>query len=182
VGSVRQVLAPARVGDAGTLGARAVFERYFGGGELTLVGGDAFGRVVGPGWQLEIAGELRAAPASTAPHGRVSALSAGASTTFLVRVLGGRRASLALGAGAGASWLSFRAEPAPGSEGSSYANLLVVGRARAIGRFGLGRALHATAGVDVGAALRGVEATDAGAVVASARGLLLAANVGLESP
>jgi hypothetical protein len=42
--------------------------------------------------------------------------------------------------------------------------------------------LHATAGVDVGAALRAVEATDAGVVVASARGLLLAANLGLESP
>ena len=182
VGSIREVLAPARVGDGGALGARGVFERYFGGGELTLVGGDAFGRIVGPRWQLEIAGELRASPASTAPHGRVSALAAGASATVLVRVLGGRRASLAFGAGAGASWLSFRAEPAPGSEGSSYANLLVVGRARAIGRLGLGRALHATAGVDVGAALRGVEATDAGAVVASARGLLLAANVGLESP
>src|SRR3982751_5563873 len=81
VGSVRQVLAPARVGDAGTLGARGVFERYFGGGALTLVGGDAFGRIVGPRWQLEIAGELRAAPASTAPDGRVSALAAGASAT-----------------------------------------------------------------------------------------------------
>jgi hypothetical protein len=183
VGSVGQVLAPARVGDGGALGARGVFERYLGGGELTLVGGDAFGRVVAPRWQLEIAGELRTAPsAAAAPHGRVSALAAGASVTFFVRVAGGRRASLALGAGAGASWLSFRAEPAPGSEGSSYANLLAVGRMRVVGRLGLGRALHMTAGLDVGAALRGVEATDAGAVVASARGLLLAANLGLESP
>jgi len=182
VASVGQALAPAQVGDAGAVGARGVVEHYFGGAELTLAGGDAFGRMVAPRWQLEVAGELRAAPASTAPHGRVSALAAGGSVSFWVRVLGGRRASLALAASAGASWLSFRAEPSPGSEGSSYANLLVVGRARAVGRFALGRTVHATAGVDVGAALRGVEATDAGAAVASARGLLVAANIGVESP
>jgi hypothetical protein len=182
VGSVGQVLAPARVGDAGAVGARGVFEHYLGGADLTLVGGDAFGRVVAPRWQLEIAGELRTAPATAAPHGRVSAFAAGASVSFFWRVVGGRRGSLAVGAGAAASWLSFRAEPSPGYEGLSYANLLAVGRARAVGRLGLGRALHATAGVDVGAALRGVEATEAGVVVASARGLLLAANVGLESP
>jgi hypothetical protein len=182
VGSVGQVLAPARVGEAGAVGARAVLERYLGGADLTLMGGDAFGRIVAPRWQLEIAGELRTAPATDAPRGRVSALAAGASVSFWVRVAGGRRASLAVGAGAGASWLSFRAEPAPGSEGSTYANLLAVGRARVVGRLALGRALHATAGVDVGAALRGVEATDTGVAVASARGLLLAANLGLESP
>jgi len=182
VTTVAERLAPARVGEAGAVGARGVFERYLGGQGLTLVGGDAFGRVVGPRWQLELAGELRAAPATAAPHGRVSAVAAGASVSFFVRVAGGRRASLAVGAGAAASWLSFRAEPAAGSEGSTYANLLAIGRARAVGRLGLGRALHATAGVDVGAALRGVEATDAGAAVASARGLLVAANVGLESP
>jgi hypothetical protein len=182
VTTVGQMLAPAQVGDAGALGARAVFERYLAGGDLTLVGADAFGRFVAPRWQLEFAGELRAAPATAAPHGRVSALATGASVSFFMRVAGGRRASLAVGAGAAASWLSFRAEPAAGSQGSSYANLLATGRLRVIGRFALGRALHATAGADVGAALRGVEATDAGAVVASARGLLLAANLGLESP
>ena len=182
VGSVGQVLAPARVGDAGAVGARGVFEHYLGGADLTLVGADAFGRVVAPRWHLEFAGELRTAPATAAPHGRVSALAAGASVSFFVRVAGGRRASLAVGAGAAASWLSFRAEPVPGYEGSTYANLLAVGRARVVGRLGLGRALHATAGVDVGAALRGVDATDVGVVVASARGLLLAANLGLESP
>src|SRR4051812_32350846 len=115
VGSVGEVLAPARIGEAGALGARAVFERYLGGGELTLVGGDAFGRIVAPRWQLEIAGELRAAPAAAAPDGHVSAVAAGASVTFFVRVAGGRRASLAVGAGVGASWLTFRAEPSAGS-------------------------------------------------------------------
>jgi len=182
VGTVGQVLAPARVGDGGAVGARAVFERYLGGADLTLLGADAFGRFVAPRWQLEFAGELRAGPATTTPHGSVSALAAGASVSFFVRVLGGRRASLAVGAGAGASWLSFRAEPVPGYDALSYANLLAVGRARVVGRLGLGRALHATAGVDVGAALRGVDATDVGVPVASARGLLLAANLGLESP
>lgn len=182
VTAVGQMLAPAQVDDVGAVGARGVFERYFGGGDLTLVGGDAFGRLVAPRWHLEIAGELRVAPSTPAPHGRVSAFGAGGSVSFFVHVVGRRRASLAVGAGAAASWLSFRAEPAAGSEGSSYANLLAVGRLRVVGRLALGRALHATAGVDVGAALRGVEATDAGTVVASARGLLLAANLGVESP
>jgi hypothetical protein len=182
VGTVAQTLAPAQVGDAGAVGARAVIERYLGGGDLTLIGADAFGRAIAPRWQLEVAGELRAAPSTSAPHGRVSAFAAGGSVSFFVRVAGGRRASLAVGAGASASWLSFRSEPAAGAEGSSYANLLVAGRGRLVGRLGLGRAVHATAGVDVGAALLGVEAKDAGAVVASARGLLLAANLGLESP
>src|SRR4029079_12923300 len=94
VASVGQALAPAQVGDAGAVGARGVVEHYFGGAELTLAGGDAFGRMVAPRWQLEVAGELRAAPASTAPHGHVSALAAGGSLSFWVRVLGGRRASL----------------------------------------------------------------------------------------
>ncbi|HXU00829.1 MAG TPA: hypothetical protein VN903_07550 [Polyangia bacterium] len=182
VSTVRQVMAPVQSGEEGAVGARGVFERFLGGGDLTLVGADAFGRMVAPRWHLEIAGELRTAPATAAPHGRVSALGLGGSATFFVRVVGARRASLAVGAGAAASWLSFRAEPAPGADGAPYANLLVVGRLRVVGRIALGRALHVTAGVDVGAALRGVEATDAGAVVASARGLLLGANLGIESP
>ena len=182
VGSVSQVMAPSPAGDAGAVGARGAFEHYFGGSDLTLLGGDVFGRLLAPRWLLEFAGELRAAPATTAPDGRVSALAAGASVTFLVRVAGGRRASLAVGAGAGASWLSFRAEPAPGAEGLSYANLLAVGRLRVVGRLALGRALHAALGLDVGGAAVGVEAIDYGAVVASARGLLVGANLGLESP
>src|SRR5262245_36274140 len=182
VGTVRQVMAPAPGGDEGAVGARGVFERFLGGSGLTLWGVDAFGRMVAPRWHLEIAGELRAAPATTAPHGRVSALGLGGSVSFFVRVVGGRRASLAVGAGAAASWLSFRAEASPGAESLSYANLLVVGRARVVGRVALGRAVHVTSGVDVGGALGPVEANDAGVAVASARGLLLGANIGLESP
>jgi len=182
VGSVRQVMAPEPVGDVGAVGARGVFERFFGGSDLTMFGVDAFGRMVAPRWHLEIAGELRAAPATTAPDGRVSALGLGGGVSLFGRVVGGRRASLAVGAGAAASWLSFRAEASPGAESLSYADLLVVGRARVVGRVALGRALHVTGGIDVGGALQSVEAKDAGAIVASARGPLLGANIGLESP
>jgi hypothetical protein len=86
-----------------------------------MFGVDAFGRMVAPRWHLEIAGELRAAPATTAPDGRVSALGLGGGVSLFVRVVGGRRASLAVGAGAAASWLSFRAEASPGAESLSYA-------------------------------------------------------------
>ena len=182
VGTVQQVMAPAPTGDVGAVGARGVFERFFGGSALTLLGVDAFGRMVAPRWHLEIAGEFRAAPATTAPHGRVSALGLGGSVSLYVRVVGGRRASLAVGAGAAASWLSFRAEAAPGADSFSLADLLVVARARVVGRIALGRALHVTGGVDVGGAAASVEAKDTGVPVASARGLLLGANIGLESP
>jgi hypothetical protein len=179
--SVQQVLEPARVGGGGALGARGAVEHYFGG--VTLLGADAFGRLqLSPRWALELGGELRAAPATDAPHGRVSALAAGGGATLLVRVAGGRRASLAIGAGGAASWLSFRAEPAANAEGSSYANLLVVARLRVVGRLALGRAVHAIGGIDAGGALRGVEATDDGTVVARASGLLLGATLGLEAP
>ena len=117
-----------------------------------------------------------------AAHGQVSALGAGGSLALLVRVAGGRRASLAAGAGVSAGWLEFRAEPAPGAEGSAYGNLLAVARLRLLGRLALGRSVHGTAGLDGGVALRGVEATDAGEVVARARGATLGATLGLEAP
>jgi hypothetical protein len=179
--SVGQVLAPARVAGGGALGARGAFEHYFGG--VTLFGADAFGRLqLSPRWALELGGELRAGPAVTAPHGRVSTLAAGGSATLLARVAGGRRASLSLGAGGAASWLSFRPEPTAGASGSSYANLLAVARLRVIARLALGRSVHGTAGVDGGVALRGVEATDAGDVVARASGVSIGATLGLEAP
>src|SRR6185436_20952420 len=104
------------------------------------------------------------------------------SVSLFVRVAGGRRASLAAGEGAAASWLSFRAEASPGADSFSYADLLVVARARVVGRIALGRALHVTAGVDIGGAAVSVEETDTGSAVASARGVLVGANIGLESP
>jgi hypothetical protein len=179
--SVQQVLAPAQVAGGSALGARGAAEHYFGG--VTLLGGDAFGRLrLSPRWALELAGEVRLAPAVNAPHGRVNTLAAGGSATLSVRVAGGRRASLSLGAGGGAHWLTFRAQPAEGAAGSSYANLLAVARLRVIGRLALGRSVHGTAGVDGGVALRGVEATDAGEVVARASGVSIGATLGLEAP
>jgi len=179
VGSVRQVMASQAEG--GGLGARAAVEHYVGG--TTLVGADGVGRVrLSPRIELEIAGALRIGPSVDAPHGRVNALGAGGGVALLVRVAGGRRASLAAGAGASAGWLEFRAEPAPGAAGAAYGNLLVVGRLRLLGRLALGRSVHASAGVDAGVALRAVEATDVGEVVGSARGIVLGATLGLEAP
>ena len=180
VGSVQQVMAPSRA-ESGGLGARAAVEHFVGG--TTLVGADGVGRVrLSSRIQLEIAGGLRIGPSVDAPHGRVSALGGGGGVALLVRVAGGRRASLAAGAGASAGWLEFRAEPAAGAAGAAYGNLLVVGRLRLLGRLALGRSVHATAGLDGGVALRGVEATDAGEVVGSARGVVLGATLGLEAP
>ena len=179
--SVEQVLTPARVGAGGGLGARAAVEHYVGG--ATLIGGDGVGRVrLGERLQLEIAGTLRVGPSVDAPHGRVSALAGGAGVVLLFRIAGGGRASLAAGGGASASWLQVRAEPAPGAEGASYGNLLAVGRLRLVGRLALGRSVHATAALEGGIALRGVEATDAGEVVARARGVMAGALLGLEAP
>ena len=106
-------------------------------GVLHCWGDDGDGRlgVAGPGGDagtaqapVTVAGGPWIAPATGSSH--TCALAAGASVSFFVRVLGGRRASLAVGAGAGASWLSFRAEPVPGYDALSYANLLAeIGRA-----------------------------------------------------
>ena len=181
VGSVEQVLAPGRAESGGGLGARAAVEHYFGG--TTLVGADGVGRLrLSPRIELEIAGTLRIGPSETAPHGRVSALGAGGGLALLFRLAGGRRAALAAGAGATLGWIEFRAEPSPGAEGTTYGNLLAVARLRLVGRLALGRSLHGTAGLDGGVALRGVEATDAGAVVARARGVTAGATLGLEAP
>ena len=111
-------------------------------------------------------------PSVAAPHGQVSALGAGGSLALLVRVAGGRRASLAAGAGAsrGLARVSRRAgarrrgsrvrEPARGRRACGCS-----------AGWRSGDPLHGTAGLDGGVALRGVEATDAGEVVASARGV-----------
>jgi hypothetical protein len=181
VGSVQQVLAPAR-GDSGSgLGARAAIEHYFGG--ITLAGADGVGRVgLAARLALEIAGTLRLGPSVSAPHGQVSALAAGGSVALLFRIAGSRRGSLAAGAGVSASWLEFRAQASPGADASTYANLLAVGNLQVAGRLALGRSVHASLGAGAGVALRGVEATDAGTVVAQARGFALGATVGLESP
>ena len=180
VGSVAQVTAPRAEG--GGVGARAAVEHFFGG--TTLYGADGVGRLqLSPRIALEIAGALRFGPSVAAAHGRVSALAAGGSLALLVRIAGGgRRASLAAGAGVSAGWLEFRAEPAPGAEGSAYGNLLAVARLRLLGRLTLGRWLHGTAGLDGGVAVRGVEATDAGVVVTRARGAMIGATLGLEAP
>jgi len=180
VGSVEQVMAPARA-ESGGLGARAAVEHYFGG--ATLVGADGVGRLrLSPRFELEIAGTLRVGPSVAVPHGQVSALGAGGSLALLVRVAGARRASLAAGAAVSAGWLEFRAEPSPGYESARYGNLLAVARLRLVGRVALGRSLHGAVGLDGGVALRGVEATAVGEVVARARGVALGATLGLEAP
>jgi len=180
VGSVQQVMAPASDGGAG-LGARGAIEHFFGG--VTLIGADGVGRVgLASPLALEIAGTLRFGPSVSAPHGQVSALAAGVSLALLVRIAGSRRASLAAGAGVSASWFEFRAQASPGADASTYANLLAVGNVQVAGRLALGRSVHARLGVGAGVALRGVEATDAGVVVAQARGVSLGATLGLESP
>jgi hypothetical protein len=180
-GSVGQVLAPARVQGSGALGARAAGEIYLGG--ATLLGADAFGRVrLGGRAGLELGGEIRAGPSVASDNGRVSALAAGGSVSLLFRVAGSHAASVDVGAGVSGAWLQFRADPDPGAAAESYANLLLVGRLRVIGRLALGRSMHAAAGFHVGETLRGVAATDAGEVVRSASGLVLGATLGLEAP
>ena len=169
-------------GEGGGLGARAAVEHFFGG--TTLVGADGVGRLrLSPRIALEIAGALRFGPSVAAPHGQVSALAAGGSLALLVRIAGGgRRASLAAGAGVSAGWLEFRAEPRPAPREPRTATCW---RWRACGwpaGWRSGARLHGTAGLDGGVALRGVEATDAGAVVARARGAALGATLGLEAP
>ena len=119
----------------------------------------------------------------TAPHGQVSALAAGGGLALLFRIVGGAARALAAGAGATASWLEFRAEPSPGAEGGHLRELARgAANLRLAGRLALGRLVHARAGLTGGVALRGVEATDAGLVVARARGVVLGATLGLEAP
>ena len=181
VRSVDQVLAPSRMAGPGALGARLAGEYYFGG--TTLLGADALGRLrLAPRLDLELAAGMRASPSSSSAHGRVRALAAGAGLGLLVRIAGTRSASVEAGGGLSASWLEFRAEPVSGADASAYANLLVAARVRVVGRVALGRALHAAAGLGAGAALRGVQATDTGQVVAGATGLELGATLGLEAP
>ena len=181
VRTVGQALTPAPGPRASTLGGRAAAEHYFGG--TTLLGADAFGRwPLGPRIGLEIALGGRVSPSSAAPHGRVRAVAAGAGLGLSWRLAGQPRASLDGGAVLSASWLEFRADPSPGAESSPYASLIVVGRLRLVGRVAVGDRLHLTAGLEGGAALRGVEATDAGQLVGSANGVELGALLGLEAP
>jgi hypothetical protein len=182
VRTVSQALTPAPSRRGSTLGARAVSEHYFGG--TTLLGADAFGHwPLAPRIDLEIALGGRVSPRAAATHGRVRAVAAGAGLGLSWRLAESqRRASLDGGAALSASWLEFRADPAPGAESSPYASLMVVGRLRLVGRIAVGDRLHLTAGLEGGAALRGVEATDAGQIVASANGVELGALLGLEVP
>jgi len=181
VGSVEQVMAPARADSGGGLGARAAVEHFIGG--VTLVGADAVGRLrLAPRVDLEIAAALRLGPSVAAPDGEVSALAAGGRLALLFQLARGRRTALAAGAGIDAGWLEFRAQSTGGADAFTYANLLTVARLRVAGRLALGRTVHATAGLEVGAALRGVQAADGGAVVARARGAVVGATLGLEAP
>jgi hypothetical protein len=182
VTTVGQTLAPAQVDGSG-LGARAAIERYVSSSGVTLIGADAFGRLrLSPRIALEIAAALRVGPAAAAPHGEVSALGTGGALALLVRVAGGRRAALEAGPGADVGWLQFRAQSSTSPGASTYGNLLAVARLRLVGRLALGRSVHATGGVDGAVALRGVGASDAGAVVARASGVAVGATLGLEAP
>ena len=182
VGSVDQVLAPSRMDGAGALGARGAVEHYLGG--VTLLGLDAFGRLAAVAALAD--GDRRRHPRRPVDAGAARAGQRARRRAAAWICWSGWRAataaSLATGAGVSASWLQFRAEPAPGAEGAAYANLLAVARLRLVGRLALGQSLHAAAGIDGGIVLRGVEATDAGQVVAQATGFALGASLGLEAP
>lgn len=179
VESVRQVLAPSRVRSSSTLGARVAGEHY-PGAATTLLGADALGSVaLTPRTALELAVGMRTSPAFTAPHGTVRALALGASARLLFRIAGSDSASLDGAAGCSGSWLQFRAEPTAPAAGSPYTDLLVVARAGVVGRLALGRVLELSAGLGVGEAVRGVQATDAGQVIAGATGFELGATLGL---
>lgn len=174
-------LPPRRMDRVPSVGARAVWERYLGG--ITLYGADGVGfSPVGARLGVELAGALRFGPAERAPHGQVSAFAAGGGAAVIVRIAGDWATSLATGAGVSLAWLRFRGEPAAGAEGASYGDLLATVKLKMLGRVALGRSLHATAGLDGGVTLRGVEATDAGTTVARARGLVIGATLGLETP
>jgi hypothetical protein len=180
-GSVAQVLAPVRVQNPGAFGARAAGEVFFGG--ATLFGADTFARLrLGDRTGLELAAEIRASPSVATDHGRVGALAAGGGVSVLFRVAGSDGASIDVGAGVAGSWLQFRGEAAPGSRASPYGNLLLVSRARVVGRLALGRWMRAAVGFQAGHALVGVAARDSGEVVRSASGLALGATIGLETP
>ncbi|MEO5769541.1 MAG: hypothetical protein ABIS92_14405 [Polyangia bacterium] len=180
-GSVAEVLTPARVQNAGSFGARAAGETFLGG--ATLVGADTFGHLhLGGRAGIELAAEIRASPPVATAHGRVGALAAGGGISVLFRLAGGNAASIDVGVGIAGSWLQFRGEPSSGSRSSAYDNLLLVSRARVLGRLALGRWMHAALGVQAGETLVGVAARDSGQVVRSASGLALGATLGLETP
>lgn len=180
-GSVGAVLEPSRVRNEPAFGARAAGERYAGG--LLLLGADGYGRVpLARRLGLELGAGVRASPSRRAPHGTVSALSAGGSMVLAVRALGGRAASLDAGVALAASFLQFRAEPDAGATASRFSNFLLVGQLQLSGRVALGGSLHAIAGLGVGETLHGVQATDAGRVALAASGLLLGATLGFEVP
>ncbi|MES1205694.1 MAG: hypothetical protein ABUS79_07120 [Pseudomonadota bacterium] len=180
-GSVAAVLAPARLGASGAVGARAAAEYFVGG--ASLIGADVVARLhLSPRFDLDVAGGARLGVPVAAPHGQVSAMAAGGAVALLVRVAAGRRTSLAVGPEVAASWLEFRAQPDAGAQGSTYDDLLVLVRLQLQGRLALGRSVHGTAGFSAGVVLRGLAATDAGQVVDQARGAVLGLTLGLEAP
>jgi len=180
VKSVGEVLAPARIQQKTALEARGAVEYYWDG--ITLLGADAAGRIpLGGRFQLELAGGVRLSPAQSSMHGSVSALAAGGGARLLLRLTGDEAKSLHLGAGLTLSRIDFRGAANASGESDSYADWLSVARASLLGRLALGRVLGLSAGVSCGGTLRSVEATDAGSVAASARGLELGAMLGLEA-
>ncbi|HWA77348.1 MAG TPA: hypothetical protein VG937_33665 [Polyangiaceae bacterium] len=179
VESVRRVLSPARVRSTSTLGARAAAEYYLARGTV-LLGADALGSLsLGPRAALELAVGMRTSPTFSGDHGTVRALAIGAGARLLFRLVGSDDAALDGGGGFSGNWLQFRAEPSAPATASPYTDLLLVARAGLLFHLGLGRSLELSAGLSGGGALRGVEATDAGRVVASASGLELGATLGL---
>ena len=132
VGSVEQVMAPARVGErrrpGRARGGRALLRRRRRWSAPTASGALR----LSPRIALEIAGALRIGPSVAAPHGQVSALGAGGEPGAAGARRGrrgGRRWPRARASSAG--WLEFRAEPSPAPRASAYGNLLAVGAAAA---------------------------------------------------
>ena len=179
VRSVDQVLAPKRTTSTLAIEARFAAEHF---ADVDWLGGEAALRLrvaARVAWELAAGGRL--SPAQEAPHGSVSALNAGLGTRLLVRVLGDDAASLHIGAGLVSSRVEFRGDAKEGAHAERYTDWLVVARASVLGRLALGRTLGVSAGLSAGDALRGVEVTDAGRVIAAARGIELGATLGLEA-
>lgn len=179
VKSVDQVLTPKRAKSALALEARFAAEHF---ADVDWFGGEAAARIPLPSrLSWELAAGVRLSPAQNAEHGSVAALNAGLGTRLLVMIVGDDTASLHLGAGVIGSRVEFRGSASGNARADSYADWLVVARGSVLGRLALGRLLGVSAGLSAGGALRGVEVTDSGRVVAAARGLELGATLGLEA-
>lgn len=162
------------------LGVRAAAEHY-GGGQTHLGADAALTLALAPRWQLELLAGLREALVVTAPDGRVlaSALGAGAQMRYLlVHTQGLEVAALA---GARAAWVRFRGDADPGRAEAELSGLCAYARTGLGAAARIGGPLWVEIGVNAGAPLRALAATDRGTVVSAVSGLELGAQAGLRA-